>query len=138
MKYTHYIGIDAGRNTGFAVYSMASKAFSRVSTLKIHRAMEEILQLHSQGNVLLVRVEDARKRKFFGHTGREMLQGAGSVKRDCSIWEDFLEDHKIPYELVPPKNNQTKMDADTFVKMTRYSGKTNVHGRDAAMLVYGY
>lgn len=138
MQYTHFIGIDAGKHTGYALYDSKAKTLVEVKSMLIHRAMQQILHLHQSGVKLYVRVEDARKRKFFGDAGREQLQGAGSVKRDCTIWEDFLSDHNIPYEMVAPKNNRTKLNSARFKQYTNYSATTNEHSRDAAMLVYGY
>lgn len=132
------VGIDSGTNTGFACWDKASKKFTEISTLKIHRAMDKIKTMHEQGYDLFVRVEDARKRKWFGNAGREKLQGAGSVKRDAVIWSDFLSDHKIPHEMVAPKNNKTKLNKEQFAKMTGYSGLTSVHSRDASMLCFGF
>ena len=97
----------------------------------------EIVKKYEKSDIVQVRLEDARKRKWFGDSGRERLQGAGSVKRDCVIWEEFLNDRKIPYMLIAPKNNSTKLSAESFKKITGYSGRTNEHTRDAAMLVFG-
>ena len=136
-KYKYYIGIDTGVNTGFAVWNIAKKQFDEVSTYMIHEAMSKIKQAVDFDPEIFVMVEDARKRKWFGNAGREQLQGAGSVKRDAKIWEDFLTDMKIDFEMVAPKNNKTKMDAEFFKKATGWAGKTNEHSRDAAMLVMG-
>ena len=80
-------------------------------------------------------VEDARKAVF----GRKMegfkLQGAGSVKRDASIWEDFLTDLNIPFEMVRPNKRITKMKSDTFKNYFKWQGRTTYHSRDAAMLI---
>lgn len=136
MKIT--IGIDSGTETGFAVWDSEEKCLIQVNTMKIHQAMQKVLQCYLlyPGNVR-VRVEDARKRKWFGNSGREQLQGAGSIKRDAVIWEDFLTDHGIPFEMVAPKNNKTKMTAEYFRRVTGWKLRTNEHARDAAMLCYG-
>lgn len=136
-KYQALIGIDTGTNTGFAIWNRTTKSFVEISTLKIHQAIFRIKEMHDNGQSILVRVEDARKRKWFGNAGREKLQGAGSVKRDASVMEDFLKDYNIPFELVAPKSNKTKLDAKQFKQITGFTGITNVHGRDAAMMVYG-
>lgn len=60
-----YIGIDAGVNTGVAVW------------------------------------DDKQKK----------LQGVGSVKRDCVIWDEFCKDKKIEYYMQHPKHNVTKLTA---------------------------
>lgn len=132
------IGIDSGTETGFAVWDREKKCLLQVNTMKIHQAMQKVLQCYLlyPGNVR-VRVEDARKRKWFGNSGREQLQGAGSIKRDAVIWEDFLTDHGIPFEMVAPKNNKTKMTAKYFEQVTGWKLRTNEHGRDAAMLCFG-
>ena len=86
----------------------------------------------------LERFEDARLRKWIPQIkGKEVLQGVGSVKRDAGIWEDFLRDLGVPFEMVAPKNNITKLSADSFRKITGWQSKTNEHSRDAAMLVFG-
>lgn len=136
------IGIDTGVHTGFAVYDTDLKALIYVKEYPIHRAMDLVKRLFDDGSDIKVRFEDARKRTWFGyHTAKEdraRLQGAGSVKRDCQIWEDYLTDLRIPFEMVAPKNNATKLTAEQFRRITGYEGKTNEHGRDAAMLVYGF
>lgn len=134
MRY--FIGIDVGTHTGVAVWDKSEKRFVEIQTTSILKAME-IVKKYEKIDIVQVRLEDARKRKWFGDSGRERLQGAGSVKRDCVIWEEFLNDRKIPYMLIAPKNNNTKLSSESFKKITGYSGRTNEHTRDAAMLVFG-
>lgn len=132
------IGIDGGVNTGFAVYNPISGKFVEIKTYKIHRAFEAVLEYAKNCDSLTVYFEDARQRKWFGNTGREKLQGAGSAKRDSKIWEDFLCDKRIKNVAVAPKNNTTKIkDVNYFKALTGYKGVTSEHGRDAAMLVIG-
>ncbi len=131
------IGIDTGVNTGIAIWDVNTKQFLRIDTVLIHEALLVVLDLNSRFNVK-VRVEDARKRQWFGNSGKEKLQGAGSVKRDAKIWEDFLNHNKISFEMVAPKNNRTKLDSISFNKLTKYTMRTTSHSRDAAMLVYQF
>ncbi len=137
-----YIGIDTGVHTGFAVYDSNGKVLQSVGCYKIHKVMQIVLNLLNNGKNIKVRVEDARKRTWYGfHTAKQdraRLQGAGSVKRDAQIWEDFLTDLCVDFEMVAPKNNATKLTAASFRQLTGWIGKTNEHGRDAAMLVYGF
>jgi hypothetical protein len=140
-SYTYIIGIDTGVNTGLAVWSKSEKRFVTIETLAIHAAINFIngfVSLDDKKSKTLIRVEDARQRKWFGERSTEKLQGAGSVKRDCKIWEDFLKDLKADFEMVAPKKGMTKMDAARFKQMTGYTGLTSSHARDAAMLVYGF
>ena len=141
-----YIGIDTGVHTGYAVYDSRIQQLTAVGTDKIHNVMQLVSGLNDvskeKGDNIRVRVEDARKRTWYGfHTAKQdraRLQGAGSVKRDAQIWEDFLTDLCVDFEMVAPKNNATKLTAESFRQLTGWAGKTNEHGRDAAMLVYGY
>lgn len=140
VKYSYLIGVDCGVNTGFAVWDVSNKCFLEISCYKIHEAITKVKQCHEFNivNPIKVRVEDARKRTWFGKAGREQLQGAGSIKRDAKIWEDFLTDLGVDFEMVAPKNNRTKVNADSFKKLTKWEGRTNEHSRDAAFLVLGF
>jgi hypothetical protein len=134
------IGIDTGKYTGFAVWNTEFRSFDFIETLKIHEAIrrvEELIFKHGAENIH-IRFEDARLRRWFGNAGIEKMQGAGSIKRDAVIWFDFLTDLKISFESVAPKNNTTKMKASTFKQLTRWEGRTSEHGRDAAMLIFGF
>lgn len=137
-KHEFFIGIDTGVKTGFAFWKKDDKNFVVIQTLPIHQVMDRVaVAAEIFRERLFVRVEDARKRKWFGNAGREQLQGAGSIKRDAKIWEDFLTDLKVDFELVAPKNNKTKLNKEAFKKMTGWDKQTTEHSRDAAMLVYG-
>lgn len=136
-KYRYYIGIDSGTTTGYAIWDSKERKLLLVDSMKIHIAMANIQMLEREYlDQTLIRVEDARKRTWFGNSGREKLQGAGSVKRDAVIWQDFLTDLKANFQMVAPKNNKTKVDSELFKKLTGWPHKTNEHARDAAMLVF--
>ena len=53
------------------------------------------------------------------------------------MWEDFLVDYAIPFELVAPQSNMTKVDEKRFMQMTGLYVKSD-HSRDAAMLVFNF
>ena len=134
-KYKYIIGIDSGTNTGFAIWDTKDKRFDRLETVKVHAAILQIAALDKeQLSDTLIRVEDARLRKWFGNSGKEKLQGAGSIKRDAVIWEDFLKDINANYQMVAPKNNLTKLTEVSFKNLTKWAGETNYHSRDAGML----
>jgi hypothetical protein len=136
-RYRYYIGIDSGTSTGYAIWDSKERHLMLVDSMKIHVAMANIQMLEREYlDQTLIRVEDARQRTWFGNSGREKLQGAGSVKRDAVIWQDFLTDLKANFQMVPPKNNKTKVNAELFKKLTGWQHKTNEHARDAAMLVF--
>ncbi|HXR84308.1 MAG TPA: hypothetical protein VN722_08370 [Hanamia sp.] len=137
-KYRYIIGVDTGVNTGIAVWDRKLKKFEIIQTVAIHKAMEFVSVFSAKEEKCFIRVEDARKRTWFGKSGREQLQGAGSVKRDAKVWEDFLTDLGVAFEMVAPKDNKTKLDAKKFCMITGWRETTNEHGRDAAMLTFGF
>lgn len=101
--------------------------------------METVKYWHSTNpGQVKVRVEDARKAKFNRQQEMYKAQGAGSVMRDAKIWEDFLADLQIDYEMVRPKKDLTKWNSETFKNITGYAGASSEHARDAALLVYGF
>lgn len=136
-----YIGIDTGTHTGFAVWDSTHRKFLRVDTLSIHEALFEVKALHEGGEPMMVIFEDARQRKWYGNDERKVrakLKGAGSVERDCSIWDDFLTAYHISFRAVPPRKGMTKVSPTYFEQVTKWKGRTSEHARDAAMLVVGY
>lgn len=135
-NYRFYIGIDTGKNTGFAIWDKSEKKFLEISSVLIHQAFEKILSFDKSD--CFIRVEDARKRKWFGSDAKLKQQGAGSIKRDATIWEDFLTDKGYDFEMVAPQNNKTKLTSETFKAMTKWDKSTNNHARDAAMMVLNF
>ena len=132
------VGLDPGVKTGFAVWSRVERRLTTVETLGITQAMTMIRTMADVGSLHSVRFEDARLRKWFGARGREALQGAGSIKRDCSIWEEFLRGLVgVPFLPVSPQAKGAKLDAQAFKRLTGWQGRTSEHGRDAALLVFG-
>lgn len=137
-KFRYYIGIDPGTNTGFAVWDRQEKKLIEVSSYKIHEAMARVRLLNFKfpGEIFAV-VEDARKRKFFhGEDMSAKAQGAGSVKRDSSIWDDYLSDLEVDYEMKAPGKTSNSIDSRTFNSLTHWNKQTSNHARDAALLVF--
>lgn len=131
------LGIDPGTNTGVALWNALEKRFLLVESMAVHRALEYVAdQLRAQPMLPTI-FEDARQRNWFGHSGREKLQGAGAAKRDAVIWQDFLEDKRAPYLARKPTSGSTKWPADRFHRLTGWTPRTNEHGRDAGVLVFG-
>lgn len=137
QQYRIQIGIDPGTHTGIAVWDRVDRRFLSIKSVKIHEAIFQIIQLKKEfpENIYVV-FEDARLRKWFGDNGSVKQQGAGSIKRDCSILEDFLIDYNIPFEKRAPGRGQTKWSSAYFQKATKWAAQTSSHSRDAAVLVF--
>lgn len=140
-----YIGIDCGRHTGVAVWDPVRREFLEILTLPLHRALLLVYEFGKVGPIRVV-FEDARKRTWFARERTESeyrgkLIGAGSVKRDSVIWEEFLSDRQlcpsVTFESQAPRRGLTKWNPDTFARLTGWKGRTSEHARDAALLVYG-
>ena len=134
-----WIGIDPGVHTGFAVWN--GGRFSELGTYPLHRAFLRLLDIMEADDVHVV-CEDARQRKWIPREAtiseaRGRAQGAGSVKRDCAIWEAICRDYRLPFDALPPKAGMTKLSADAFARLTGWATRTSNHARDAAMLVFG-
>ncbi len=136
-----YIGIDPGVKTGIG-YINGENKFAK--TMAIHNAINFIVGLSNKDIEAHIRVEDARKRKWFGQRAQEKQQGAGSIKRDCKIWEDFLtqinknSENKITFEMLHPIKGGTKIEEKMFQKITGIASSTSEHARDAFMLIHNF
>jgi len=147
QPYKYIIGIDPGVTTGLCIYYKPTMTICRLTSgtlLQMLLMLRESIwwERISNGRVF-IRMEDARLRTWIPRQKTETAErgrreGAGYVKAHCAIWEDWFKLVGIPHELVPPKNNKTKVTADYFKTLTGWKEKTNEHCRDAAMLVVGY
>lgn len=137
-----YIGIDPGVHTGIAVWDTETRKFRLIETRTIIGALQ-ITDLWEAGDEdLHIVFEDARQRKWIPREkdlsqfkGRAM--GAGSICRDCEIWETYCKVKQFKYTAVPPRKGLTKWTAESFARVTGWKGRTSNHARDAAMLVFG-
>ena len=134
-----YIGIDPGTHTGVAVWDSRRQEFIELATIPIHQALQKVFTWRQRPTEIQVVFEDARQRTWFGRdkNTNAKLQGAGSIKRDCSIWEDFCKDYQITFLAVPPMKGGTKLSEAYFKTISGWKGRTSNHARDAAMLVIG-
>ena len=134
-----YIGIDPGKKTGFAVWDHDARYLAEVSTMSITQAMGKVRMMAAilgRENIRMY-IEDARKRKWYGRTGRERLKGAESICRESTIWDDFCRELGVEYRMIAPRCNTTKLKAAQFKAITGWQGLTSNHARDAACLVFG-
>lgn len=124
------IGVDPGTHTGIAIKEHGK--FYTIETMTIYEALQRVVNYRYDD--VLVRFEDARLRTYFGKSEREKLQGAGSVKRDCSIWEEVLTEYAIPFQRIHPRYVKATT-AEQFKTLTGWHGQTSIHAREAAWLI---
>lgn len=145
-KYSIVIGIDPGTNTGFTAYNCDTKQYLHCETLPIHIAIfriEKLVEFDFFPRGMLIIVEDSRH--ISGPNEKKL--GAGSIRRDCSIWEDYLEElvkrtsKDITFIFVRPTNNKyLKMNPHEWTKYSKYQGNRmpSEHARDSATYLFKY
>lgn len=129
------VGIDPGVSTGICI---TNGPFFEVDTLKIHRALDKILEWKDFIDVVVM--EDARlatyDRKSIDQKAR--TKGYGSIARDCKIIEDFCNDYNIPIRKTRPSKqlNALCKDEATWKRHfnINYNKRTSHHARIAAAL----
>jgi hypothetical protein len=136
MKYDSIIGIDPGVNTGIAIWNFKKKEFENMFSASILKAMQKI-EIYSVFGDNLFMIENPNLRKWYGSNSNSKLQGAGSIKRDYSIWMEWFKMNDLTFKELDPKNIRTKVNSDSFKKLTGWNERTNEHSRDAAMMVFG-
>ena len=156
------IGIDPGRNTGFAncidgkltevtsykpfeAYNRVSSFISEVLFYCCKLSEEHRNKYDIYPSKIVVVVEDATKVKY--KTDKAKAQGAGYVKAFTSIWKDIAESEEskeliehgiLEWRFVRPNKVYTKWSAEKFGDYTSYKGRTNEHGRDAGLLAFNH
>lgn len=130
-------GIDPGVKTGLAIWKCRSQTFMELKTCSIIEAFEYLRNYKLTDNLDELWFEDSRLRRWFGNAGREKLQGAGSIKRDSAIWQEFCEYYEITFQAIKPASGQTKWNSAYFRRVTGWRERTSQHARDAAVLVFG-
>ena len=132
------IGIDVGIVSGFAVFDRGEKRLIQVTSLKLFMLLERI-RAWANNNEIRVYIENPNTyRRFKGNEKQNSakMAGSGAVKQTYKHIVELLEYDKIPFTPVSVIGTLKKLDAETFAKYTKWEGKTNEHGRDAAMIVF--
>lgn len=148
---THFLGVDPGVNTGAALWNAEERRFLFVRALSFWDAIDELYRTHvnliTYGKRLMAVIENPRaisamyKGNYDDKQGRirtSVAQDIGSNKRDCQLMMEFcLRNNILTRAVTPGKHSGSKMNAESFKSYTKWPERTNQHGRDAAMLVFG-
>lgn len=131
------IGIDPGQQTGMAI--SRDGCLEKIATTTLVAAMDRVDRLLNGAATLKVVLEDPRQYTAFGGARNKASRryGAGYVVAHRDAWVEFCEIRGIPIQLVAPYHNKTKLNAQRFHQITGWKQPTSVHGRDAAMLIFG-
>ena len=151
-KAPHYfIGIDAGQQTGLAVWDVDGRMFARehpdkpaLLTTDFWSAYDLILTFEA-GDVLIVLEDPSKNAPTFTHDvprseraarRREKIsRNVGQNQREAQFLFEGLESRGYCVCRVRPRSQ--KFNAKLFKKITRYQGQTSQHVHDTSMLVFG-
>lgn len=146
-----FIGIDPGVNTGFAVWKSEAcnpGYFELLTTWSFWETIEALETYHVRSYLeeeeLLVVLEDPNQNAPVwvrpgqqGRTHVKIGQNVGMNKRDAQLLADYCFRKKINIVLRKPQpGSMTKLSAESFKNITKFTRRTSEHSRDAGMLVF--
>jgi hypothetical protein len=134
------VGIDPGVSTGFAVYD-DGKLVS-LETIEPHRIEWHLSQF--QFDPLFVAFEDSRLQSNVWLPSQSkgvasnIARKVGMVDAWCYLIERVCEEADIAYMRISPKAKGEKLNAESFNRITGWTGKSNQHERDGAMVAWQF
>lgn len=133
------IGIDPGQHTGFAIYSIQQRKIVELRTVDFWGAYSQVCAFQPiEISRVVVEVPDTK------HVWQQMPKGTkaiqrqavnvGGVIREAQLLAEGLMRAGYKVVRVNPRGKRTHAE---FCKFTGWTGKTNQHCRDAALLCWG-
>jgi hypothetical protein len=142
------IGIDPGKNTGFAVWDCAAQEFIEIMTYDFWSAYNEGIgwwaRARMDGRKMLIRVEDPRGHSTIYNRNRgkggsrvqaKIAQNVGMNKQQAGLLIKGFQRAGIPTQGIVPKSK--KWSHRMFKNLSGWNQQTNEHERDAGKLVIG-
>jgi len=132
------LGIDPGVNTGIAYY--IDGKLDKLATIEPHQ-IENAISLFVPDRVVF---EDSRLQS---HTWSQvksrpaalkMARNVGEIDAWCRLITSICGDLRITAHGISPKGKGIKMDHVMFCTLTGWTGQSNQHTRDAAMVAWPY
>ena len=132
------LGIDPGSNTGLATY---------IGGKLVH--LDTIAPVEIAARIELARptrvvFEDSRLLSYTWTTIKsrpaalKMARNVGEVDAWCKLIVAVCEQFSIQAHGISPKGKGAKVNAEQFTRVTGWTGASNEHTRDAAMVAYPY
>lgn len=138
--YPHFsIGIDPGKETGFAVYSIHQRKLVGLRTLDFWEAYSQVLAFKLiEVSRVVVEVPDTKHVWQQIPKGTKAIQrqavNVGGVIREAQLLAEGLNRAGYNVVQVNPRGKRTHAE---FCKFTGWGKPTNQHCRDAALLCWG-
>ena len=130
------LGIDPGANTGVAVF--VDGQLVELLTIPPHH-IERTLRARMPSRVVF---EDSRLQSHTWTRGKtqaassKMARNVGQVDARCSDITEHCAELGIPAHGISPARKGAKLDAQGFAAVTGWTGPSNEHSRDAAMVAW--
>jgi len=132
------LGIDPGSSTGVATFIGGKLA--HLDTIEPQEIAARI-ELARPSRVIL---EDSRLQSHVWTTSTskpaaaKMARNLGEIDAWCKLIVAVCAGLDIPAHSVSPLGKGHKMSADQFERITGWTGSSNAHERDAAMVAWPY
>lgn len=134
------LGIDPGANTGVATY--VDGHLTNLETFGPHQ-IERLLRTREPARVVF---EDSRLQSHTWTARTKATKGAalatarslGQVDAWCCLITEICAELGIPAHGISPAGKGAKLDAKQFASVTGWTGKSNEHTRDGAMVAWKY
>ena len=134
------IGLDPGLNAGIAIYE-DGKLTELLTIEPINLA--DIFS-HYSGEPLFIVFEDSRLQSHVWVPSQSkgvaanIARKIGMVDAWCYMIERLCENYDIAYMRISPKAKGEKLNAEDFKRITGWTGKSNQHERDGAMVAWQF
>ena len=132
------LGIDPGANTGVA--HIVGGELIKLQTIAPHE-IERTLREAAPDRVVF---EDSRLQSHTWTRGKsvaataKMARNVGQIDAWCSLITAVCGELGIPAHGISPLGKGQKMAADQFERITGWTGRSNQHERDGAMVAWPY
>ena len=133
---TTIIGIDPGKHTGVAIFTGGRLTELRTTDPQGVAALLDEIQPER------VVFEDSRLTRATWARGvspaamRKIARNVGQIDAWCTQLVDLCAARGIVAHGISPNGKGAKVTAVQFAKLTGYTGRTNAHQRDAAMVAW--
>lgn len=145
---TQVMGVDPGEQTGIAVYRNGRLA----ELLTICPVRYGSFLACNMPDMLVIEDSRLQSHVFTAHLAStskvlsaaqvkialKIARNVGMVDGYCSLLEDIADSLGIPLIQVSPRDKGAKVGAERFGRITHWTGKSNQHERDAAMVSWRY
>jgi hypothetical protein len=137
------VGIDAGKQTGFAIYDREKKQIIYHGTSDFWTVYNLVINFQKTNETRIVIETPNSKRAFYDRLETVQIQrqreriskNIGGNRREAELLADGLE--KLGFEVLRVAPSARKWTADDLCRYTKMRVRTSQHVRDAIQLVWG-